>query len=303
MHKIDTDTAVGNEFVDGNAAASIKATRLNAKWFNTIQRELCKIVESAEISLSDTDDAQIVAAMAILFERALLSEGHEGKMTFVSRSGQTATFSANEVRFRLAHGEECVVGADSVTLNNGSSSTVITSEGVEIKNSDGSTAAKFAAGGEFGTLLSRNGLEVQKGTSQLQDVVAETGTFHETLKTLKDLIVAEVAYFGNEDRRIELSYGDVVASRMVEGKWLRTDTYVGYKVYSATTEDDVKNPNALLSDVQKEKGASVLVSNDSGDPVSITRHQASGSNLMTLVVNPGEMLWYVYNGTSWVHSW
>ena len=226
----------------------------------------------------------------------------DGAFEFVSRSGQTATFSANEVRFRLAHGEECVVGADSITLNNKSSSIVITSEGVEIKNSDGSTAAKFAAGGEFGTLLSRSGLEVQKGTSKLQDVTAETGTFRKTLKALENLIVVKDAFFGNEDCRIQLIGGSVIAPRMVSGNWLRTDTYVGYNVYSATTVDDVKDPNVLLSDVQKEKGASVLVSNDSGVPVSITR-QASGSNLMTLVVNPGEMLWYVYNGISWVHSW
>lgn len=71
MHKIDTDTAVGNEFVDGNAAASIKATRLNAKWFNTIQRELCNIVEQAGMALSENDDGQVLRAVLELVLRTL----------------------------------------------------------------------------------------------------------------------------------------------------------------------------------------------------------------------------------------
>lgn len=73
MHKIDTDTAVGNEFVDGNEAASIKATRLNAKWFNTIQRELCNIVEQAGMALSENDDGQVQRAVLELVLQAMSS--------------------------------------------------------------------------------------------------------------------------------------------------------------------------------------------------------------------------------------
>lgn len=65
MHKIDAVHATpSNEFTDGNPALGIEATELIAKWFNTVQRELVHLVESAGLTLSDTDDTQITAAIS-----------------------------------------------------------------------------------------------------------------------------------------------------------------------------------------------------------------------------------------------
>ena len=59
MHKIDTQTAVNGEFTDGNPSTGVKATQLNAGWFNSVQRELCNAVEKFGIALSKEDDMQL----------------------------------------------------------------------------------------------------------------------------------------------------------------------------------------------------------------------------------------------------
>lgn len=63
MHKIDTDTAVNSEFTDGVPESGLPATRLNASWFNTIQRELSNIVQKAGMALSKSDDGQVFSAI------------------------------------------------------------------------------------------------------------------------------------------------------------------------------------------------------------------------------------------------
>ena len=45
MKRINTATAVNGMFVDGNRALGQKATQFSAEWCNTIQEELCAIVE------------------------------------------------------------------------------------------------------------------------------------------------------------------------------------------------------------------------------------------------------------------
>lgn len=63
MHRIDTATAKNGEFTDGNPSGGVKATQLNAAWFNTVQRELCAVVEGAGGELSETDDGQVAAVI------------------------------------------------------------------------------------------------------------------------------------------------------------------------------------------------------------------------------------------------
>ena len=45
MKRIDTATAVNGMFVDGNRTLGQKATQFSAEWCNTIQEELCAVVE------------------------------------------------------------------------------------------------------------------------------------------------------------------------------------------------------------------------------------------------------------------
>ena len=116
MHKIDGQYNVGGEFVDGNSGAGINATRLNAKWFNTIQRELCNIVQDAGITLSDEDDAQVVKSIVNIVIKTIASKTFDGHMRFVSRSGQELDVSANEISLVQRTGEKCVVDCNGFTL-------------------------------------------------------------------------------------------------------------------------------------------------------------------------------------------
>lgn len=68
MHKINTSTAVGGEFADGNPATGQKATELNAAWFNAIQRELLAILTSAGVAPSILIDDQLSKVLALKSE-------------------------------------------------------------------------------------------------------------------------------------------------------------------------------------------------------------------------------------------
>jgi hypothetical protein len=70
MQKIGniTNTAtIAGEFTDGNVAGGVPPTILDAAWFNTVQRELVNMVQSAGITLDPTNDAQVLAAIQALF--------------------------------------------------------------------------------------------------------------------------------------------------------------------------------------------------------------------------------------------
>lgn len=66
MHRISEEGHVNNRFVTGNPQIGQKATRLGAKWPNTIQEEMCKVVEAAGIPLDANNDAQLYAAIVAI---------------------------------------------------------------------------------------------------------------------------------------------------------------------------------------------------------------------------------------------
>ena len=70
MQKIGniTSTADANgEWTNGNVAAGIAPTIMDAAWFNTIQRELINIVTSGGLTLDPANDAQVLAALKKIF--------------------------------------------------------------------------------------------------------------------------------------------------------------------------------------------------------------------------------------------
>ncbi len=87
MHRIDTATAKNGEFTDGNPSGGVKATQLNAAWFNTVQRELCAVVEGAGGELSETDDGQVAAVIEKL---------RNADWKTFSDGGESATFALGE---------------------------------------------------------------------------------------------------------------------------------------------------------------------------------------------------------------
>ncbi len=70
MQKIGsiTPTADANgEWTNGNVAAGISPTLMDAAWFNTIQRELANIVTGGGLTLDPANDAQVIAALKKIF--------------------------------------------------------------------------------------------------------------------------------------------------------------------------------------------------------------------------------------------
>lgn len=76
MHRTDADAAtVDNKFTDGNPATGAQATVLGAKWLNSVQEELCNVVESAGITLSDASDNQLLMALRRLVGTTIYAVG------------------------------------------------------------------------------------------------------------------------------------------------------------------------------------------------------------------------------------
>lgn len=70
MRKISDITSYvdeNDEFTDGDIADGVIPTPLLALWFNVIQRELVKVVESAGLTLDPKDDAQLWEALSKYF--------------------------------------------------------------------------------------------------------------------------------------------------------------------------------------------------------------------------------------------
>jgi len=65
MHRIDTDSAVNNKFVDPDLTATtpVVGTVVNASWFNAVQEEIVGVVEDAGIALSASDNSQLLKAI------------------------------------------------------------------------------------------------------------------------------------------------------------------------------------------------------------------------------------------------
>ncbi|EHM4464152.1 phage tail protein [Escherichia coli] len=70
MKKISDITSYvdeNDEFTDGKPESGVRPTPLLAAWFNVIQRELVKVVESAGLTLDPTDDTQLWQALSKYF--------------------------------------------------------------------------------------------------------------------------------------------------------------------------------------------------------------------------------------------
>ncbi|WP_433915608.1 gp53-like domain-containing protein [Yersinia alsatica] len=76
------------EFTDGNVAAGVPPTILPAEWFNTLQRELIKVVQDGGLALDPNDDTQVLAALKKLF----LQSGNN--LSEIKAAGPTAVTAA-----------------------------------------------------------------------------------------------------------------------------------------------------------------------------------------------------------------
>jgi hypothetical protein len=66
MYRIDSNGAVDGRFQPGNPAIGQKATQLDAAWFNSVQEEICAVIESAGIELDKPTENQLYSAIIAL---------------------------------------------------------------------------------------------------------------------------------------------------------------------------------------------------------------------------------------------
>lgn len=62
MYKIDSEYSENGHFSDGDYEVGKKGTRVVAKWLNSLQNEMCNLVEFLGLNLSEDDD-QILQGM------------------------------------------------------------------------------------------------------------------------------------------------------------------------------------------------------------------------------------------------
>ncbi|HFO3364885.1 TPA: phage tail protein [Escherichia coli] len=94
MRKISDITSYvdeNDEFTDGEPATGVKPTPLLALWFNVIQREMVKVVESAGLTLDPTDDTQLWQALSKYFA------SNEDVNTTISALGTMASQNSDAV--------------------------------------------------------------------------------------------------------------------------------------------------------------------------------------------------------------
>ncbi|AOM40481.1 hypothetical protein [Xenorhabdus hominickii] len=99
MQKIGdiTNTADNNdEFTNGNVAAGVPPTLLEAPWFNTVQREIINVLTAAGIQPNKTNEAQLAEAIRKLISQGALEKAKNGadipdKPAFVDNLGLRET--------------------------------------------------------------------------------------------------------------------------------------------------------------------------------------------------------------------
>lgn len=78
MYKIDSVGSVNGNFSDGDYEVGVKGTVVPAKWLNSVQNEMCNLVEFLGLALSEDDDDQILnglnAYMNEYFSRQYIEE-------------------------------------------------------------------------------------------------------------------------------------------------------------------------------------------------------------------------------------
>lgn len=64
MHKIDTPSAVAGNFVDKDSSLGIEGTVVDASWLNSVQDEICNMIEGAGATLNKESVVQLRDAVA-----------------------------------------------------------------------------------------------------------------------------------------------------------------------------------------------------------------------------------------------
>ncbi|MFT0733821.1 phage tail protein [Ralstonia wenshanensis] len=111
MRRISTATKVVDKwgpgkpgFTDGNAVTGIPATDLEAQFFDSVQEELCGVVEAAGLTADGSSMAQVLAAIRVL-STGVVGSVRRGRMTIAAASA-SATYQADELVVASALGDQ-----------------------------------------------------------------------------------------------------------------------------------------------------------------------------------------------------
>lgn len=319
MHKIDTDTAVNSEFTDGVPESGQPATRLNAKWFNTIQRELCNIVTKAGMALSESDDSQVLNAILVHAVAEILGgKSHDGALKLADESGVKVVLRENGIWFEYPEsGVHAFVSEDGfgyhyVDENGDTVEVALDKDGLFIGNREGNIIkVKLNQNG----LYLSDSIKIINGTSDLKNLhisgkllIDNDGEFTMTgvFSVKKDGVSVNTDFKVGDALKISKN-GNIETAGGIHANSIGADRSVGApvfcsKIFDATDERILLNPESLIDEVAFA-GATALVRNATGADVVISRDTKSTSNIMTLIVRNGEILRYVFDGSKWVHSW
>ncbi len=168
MHKVDAPGASSeNEFTDGDPQTGVPATTLEAKFMNTLQRELTNVVEREDIELDDQNDGQVYLAMQSLIQKALSGTIPSGTRMLFAQAGAprgwTQDNSINDRVLRVVRGRGNGVGGRwqltglSHTHTHGYSGTTATANAV--------VGLNYARGGIQATVPSDRAGHTYQGTT------------------------------------------------------------------------------------------------------------------------------------------
>lgn len=175
MRKVSavTDTAdVNGEFTEGNVAQGIPPTILVADIFNTWQREMVNLVESAGIALDPQDDGQILKAI----QQIVGSGRYLGRKVFTSNDSYIPSALAKRIRITMVGGGGGGGGCQATASNEtyfgaggGAGSAIISTFTLTGENN---YALVIGAGGAGGTGAT-NGTE--GGTTSFSTILSAPG--------------------------------------------------------------------------------------------------------------------------------
>lgn len=311
MHKINTETSVDGEFVPGNPSTGQQATKLNAEWFNSVQRELVNTVLEAGMALSETDDEQLKRSVAIIAVKAMTSglidgsislngkikvsgngytielDGTTGEISIVESGGVGFTLKSNgncanitdslKVDGSLVADEQVVCGGkvkamDDITKSVSSGVEISADEGIKFKNSDGTDAMTQIGYSSVDT----GAVTGSSGTfSAWLNVLAGKFkvTSSEVRSKLKTIVQNDVGITGD----VEIQSGNLKVSGAVAAAQFTSNRVVT----SFVETDRLIAPFGSTGDIENpRKGDMVFCPNTYGSPRKARLYVYSGSEWM-----------------------
>lgn len=175
MHKIDTPSADDGQFVDKNSSLGIDGTVVDASWLNSVQDEICNLIESAGMALDKHSVVQLRDAVAeMIYSKT--------KKVVVNASSVLETISSTQLRvsesFKIEQG--CTIDfTSSIKIVTGSGSGHLS---FTIKNASSGNEYSIsqAADASSGTVFNdRSVFKVGNGGATIPD-----GTYYVVLNAV-----------------------------------------------------------------------------------------------------------------------